>query len=69
MNEITPEQVNLNWQIMVGLNATFRLSRRLGIEIEPFAKYYFNSVHETTSGSGKPWSVGLRTAFFISFEK
>jgi len=67
INEITPEQVNLNWQIMVGLNATFRLSSNLGIEIEPFGKYYFNSVHETSSGTGKPWSIGLRAAFFISF--
>jgi len=68
INEITPEQINLNWQIMAGLNATFRLSPRIGIEVEPFGKYYFNSVHEPSGGSGKPWSIGLRAAFFISFE-
>jgi hypothetical protein len=69
INEITPGQVNLNWQIMLGLNATFRLSKRLGVEVEPFAKYYFNSVYETSGGTGKPWSVGLRAAFFLSFRK
>jgi len=68
INEITPEQVNLNWQIMIGINATIYVTRNLGIEIEPFGKYYFNSVHETSSGSGKPWSVGIRAAVFMSFQ-
>jgi len=68
INDITPEQVNLNWEIMVGFNATFRLSRIIGVEIEPYGKYYFNSVYQTPGSAGKPWSVGLRAAFFISFQ-
>jgi len=66
INMITPEQINLNWQILGGINATFRFSRRFGIELEPFAKYYLNSVYEY-SGSSKPWSIGIRGALFISF--
>ena len=69
INEITPEQVNLNWEIMVGFNATFRLWRNLGIEIEPYGKYYFNSVYQSSGNTGKPWSVGLRASLFISFQK
>jgi len=66
VNMITPEQINMNWQIMGGINATFRFSRRFGIELEPFGKYYLNSVYEF-SGSSKPWSLGIRGAVFISF--
>lgn len=69
INEITPEQVNLNWEIMVGFNAAFRLWRNLGIEIEPYGKYYFNSVYQSSGNTGKPWSVGLRASLFISFQK
>ncbi len=69
INEITPEQVNLNWEIMVGFNATFRLWRNFGVEIEPYGKYYFNSVYQTSGSTGKPWSVGLRALLFISFQK
>jgi len=66
INMITPEQINLNWQIMGGINATFRLSPRIGIEIEPFVKYYLNSVYEY-SGSSKPWSIGIRGAISINY--
>ncbi len=67
INMITPEQISLNWQIMGGLNATYRISRRFGVEIEPFGKYYMNSVYENSGSSVKPWSLGMRVAVFISF--
>jgi len=67
INMITPEQIALNWQIMAGINATFRFSRRFGLELEPFGKYYLNSVYENSGDSPKPWSLGVRAAFFISF--
>lgn len=66
INNITPEQLNLNWQILGGLNATYRFGKRFGIELEPFGKYYFNSVYEYSGGS-KPWSIGIRGAVFINF--
>ncbi len=66
INNITPEQLNLNWQILAGFNATYRFGKRFGIELEPFGKYYFNSVYEYSGGT-KPWSIGIRGAVFINF--
>jgi hypothetical protein len=67
INMITPEQISLNWQLMGGINATYRFARRFGIEVEPFAKYYLNSVYEDSNNATKPWSIGIRAALFISF--
>jgi hypothetical protein len=67
INMITPEQISLNWQLMGGINVTYRFARRFGIEIEPFGKYYLNSVYENSNSSTKPWSIGIRAAVFISF--
>lgn len=67
INNITPEQVSLNWQFMGGINASVRLSENLFFQIEPMAKYYFNSVYEKSEITRKPWSIGIRTAFIIKF--
>ncbi|MFZ4562635.1 MAG: hypothetical protein ACOYNU_04580 [Bacteroidales bacterium] len=67
INDITPGQVNLNWQIMGGLNASINLTRNLILEIEPCGRYYFNSVYEKPVNNTKPWSLGIRTAIIISF--
>jgi hypothetical protein len=67
INNITPEQVSLNWQFMGGINASMRLSEKLIFEIEPMAKYYFNSVYEKSEITKKPWSIGIRAAFIIKF--
>jgi hypothetical protein len=65
INNISPEQVSLNWQVMGGINASVRLSKRINFEIEPMAKYYFNSVYEKSDITKKPWSIGIRCAFII----
>ena len=65
INNITPEQVSLNWQFMAGINASVGLSRTLRFEMEPMAKYYFNSVYEKSEITEKPWSIGIRAAFII----
>jgi hypothetical protein len=67
INNITPEQVSLNWQFMGGINASVKLSENLRFEIEPMAKYYFNSVYEKSEITQKPWSVGVRAALIIKF--
>ncbi len=67
INNIPPEQVNLNWQAMFGVNTSFRTGGRTRIELEPFIRYYFNSVYEKPAQSMKPWSVGLRAAFLIGW--
>ncbi|MEI7983767.1 MAG: hypothetical protein WCI71_19115, partial [Bacteroidota bacterium] len=61
-NDIAPGQVNLNWQLLGGLNVSVRLNRMSRIEIEPDARYYFNSVYEKLVNKTKPWSVGIRAA-------
>jgi hypothetical protein len=67
INNIPPEQVNLNWQAMFGINTSFRTRGRISIELEPYIRYYFNSVYEKPSQSMKPWSAGLRAAFLIEW--
>lgn len=67
INDISPGQVSLNWQVMAGLNASVRLSESFKFEIEPCARYYFNSVYEKPVNNAKPWSIGVRAAFIIQF--
>jgi hypothetical protein len=49
------------------LSAAFRLTKQLSVEIEPNARYYFNSVYEKPANNTKPWSVGVRAAFIVRF--
>jgi hypothetical protein len=67
INQITPDRVQTNWQVMGGINATFRMSERVFVEIEPNIRYYFNSVYEQSEITKKPWSAGLRAAFMVRF--
>lgn len=67
INDIAPEQVNLNWQVMAGLSGAIRLTRTLQIEVEPSVRYYFNSVYEKPVNNNKPWSVWVRAAFVVKF--
>lgn len=66
INDISPGQVSLNWQAMAGFSAAFRISRQWMLEVEPSARYYFNSVYEKPASSAKPWSVGIRLAFSLN---
>jgi hypothetical protein len=65
INRIGPERIQTNWQILGGFNATYHFSRRLGIELEPEIRYYFNSVYEKSDNVKKPWSAGIHAAFII----
>ena len=65
INDISPGQVNLNWQVMGGVTGALRLNERLRIEIEPSARYYFNSVYEKPVNQAKPWSIGVRAGLMI----
>ncbi len=65
VNDISPGQIELNWQLLAGLNVSVSLSEQLRLEVEPFAKYYFNSVYEKPANQQKPWSAGIRTALVI----
>jgi hypothetical protein len=67
INQISPDRIQTNWQIMGGINATFNFSKRLGIELEPEVKYYFNSVYEKSDNTKKPWSAGFRVAFHFNY--
>jgi hypothetical protein len=67
INQVTPERVQTNWQVMGGINLSLYLSKRFGLEIEPNIKYYFNSVYEKSDATKKPWSVGFRAAISIHY--
>ncbi|MEI6885935.1 MAG: hypothetical protein WCO02_15690 [Bacteroidota bacterium] len=67
INNVSPDRVQLNWQAMGGINAAFRLSRRFSFEVEPDVRYYFNSVYESSQLSKKPWSLGVRAAFVVTW--
>ena len=67
INDISPGQVSLNWQVMAGINGSIRLSKGLLLEVEPSARYYFNSVYQKPDNSTRPWSIGVRAAFVIQF--
>ncbi|MGA2822527.1 MAG: hypothetical protein ABSE72_03280 [Bacteroidales bacterium] len=66
INRIAPERIQINWQILGGINTTFHFSHRLGFELEPEIRYYFNSVYEKSAINKKPWSVGVHAAFIVS---
>lgn len=65
VNDISPEQVDLNWQVMTGLSAIYRFNDRFRFELEPSVRYYFNSVYEKPYNNAKPWSAGIRAGFLI----
>jgi hypothetical protein len=66
INTVTPGRVAMSWQETGGINASFRLSRRFSVDLEPDVKYYFNSIYESSPAIKKPWSTSLRTAFLIT---
>jgi hypothetical protein len=67
INMITPEQVNVNWQALGGLNVSARLRKDIFFEIEPQARYYYQSIYEKSDLAKKPWSVGVRIAVVYKF--
>lgn len=67
IDRITPDRVSINWQAIGGLNASARLTRSIFFEVEPQAKYYYQSIYEKSGITRKPWSVGVRTAVIYKF--
>jgi hypothetical protein len=66
-NRITPDQVSINWQAIGGINASARLTKSIFFEIEPQAKYYYQSIYEKSGINKKPWSLSIRTAIIYKF--
>jgi hypothetical protein len=69
INQVTPDRIQTNWQVMGGLNFGFAVSRRWVLELEPEARYYFNSVYEKSDITKKPWSIGIRAAVSFDLKK
>jgi len=67
INNVTVDRIESNWQILAGVNASWHISPRFTLELEPLVRYYFTSVYEQADISKKVWSVGFRTA--ITFGK
>jgi len=65
VNQVTPDRIQTNWQIMAGINLSLPVWGRVTLELEPEIKYYFNSVYEKSSITKKPWSLGLRASVRI----
>ncbi|MFH1160599.1 MAG: outer membrane beta-barrel protein [bacterium] len=65
INQITPDRIQTNWQVVGAVNFSLFVSKRISVEFEPGIKYYFNSVYEQSDVTKKPWSVGFRAAFTI----
>lgn len=69
MAQVTPDRVKLHWEALGGLNFGFRISNSVSLELEPQARYYFNSVYEKNDGINKPWSLSLRTALIYRLSR
>ena len=69
INEITPDRIQTNWQVMAGINLSILLNKRWTIEVEPEGRYYFNSVYEKSDITKKPWSIGLRAGILFDLKK
>jgi hypothetical protein len=69
INNITPDRISTNWQIVGGISLSVLLNKKLTLELEPEARYYFNSVYEKSDITKKPWSVGIRAALYLNFIK
>lgn len=67
MNNITPDRVSTNWQATGGISFTAVLSKRIALEVEPQAKYYYGSIYEKSGNVPKPWSISIRTALYYKF--
>lgn len=65
VNNITPDRISLNWQVMGGVAASVNITKNLMFQVLPQVKYYFNSVYEKSDVSKKPWSVGIQGSFLI----
>jgi hypothetical protein len=68
-NRITPDRISTNWMLAGGIDISVSLSRTVSLEIEPEARYYFNSVYEKSDLTTKPWSIGLRAALMFNLRK
>lgn len=69
INNITPDRIYLNWQIAGGLNFSYLLDDRWSLDLEPEARYYFNSVYEKSEIRKKPWSIGLKAVISLNIKK
>ncbi len=67
INQLTPSQVNLNWQAVGGIAASAVLTEKISLEIEPQAKYYYGSIYEKSGYAKKPWSLGIRASLLMKF--
>jgi hypothetical protein len=65
--KVSPDQLNLNWQAVGGINARINMSEKMFFEIEPQLKYYYSSIYEKSGFTKKPWSAGARFALGFRF--
>jgi hypothetical protein len=59
--------VSTNWQATGGFDVSAVLTKRISLEIEPQARYYYGSIYEKSGDIKKPWSLGIRAAIVYKF--
>ncbi|MEZ5199076.1 MAG: hypothetical protein R2764_22645 [Bacteroidales bacterium] len=63
----TPERIQSNFQLTVGVGLSYQLSNKLSIGAEPVYNYFVNPVYERRLNSKSPWSLGLRAGVVFQF--
>ncbi len=68
IDNLTPERVTVNWQLMLKLGMEVRLNKRFSFYLEPYYTYYFQPVVQREGIEvQQPLSFGLNTGIFYHF--
>ena len=57
----------VNYSSLVGLGMDYKLSKRFQLNLEPFFKYYLNSINLASSIKSRPYSIGVYTGISYLF--
>ncbi|MCD4746851.1 MAG: hypothetical protein K8R58_11190 [Bacteroidales bacterium] len=61
------KRIKTNWQLSASIAISYRIGKKLSINIEPKYNYYIKSIYEKSKTSTKsPYSLGLRTGLLFN---
>jgi hypothetical protein len=70
IDEETPARMKTNWQLWANLMVEMRITRKIGIYLEPSFKYYMKPTAEQENSEARPpWSLGLGIGLQFNFEQ
>ena len=67
MRDQTPVRRSSNWQFLLGLNAQYLITGRIGLTLEPTYRQYFKPVYEGNGPGWPPYSLGIRAGITFHF--